>query len=441
MPVVRAVIGILAFCFFAWTISSNRRRVPWRTLFVGIAIQLVLALFILRTPQGIRIFQQLTDLVIKLMGMTAAGTDLVFGPLSDPAKSNGFIFAFAATGLCTIIFFSALMAILYYLGIMQVIIWLLAKFMSITMGVSGAESMQMAAQIFVGQTEAGLTIKQYLPRMTKSEIQSLMTGGFATMAAGMIAIYTGLMDGTALGGIHVYGPHILAAEVLSAPGAFVMAKLIRPESESPETGSHFPLTIDRGAHNILEATANGTRDGLFLYLNVIAMLISFSAIVALINWPLASIGEAMKLAEPLNLGRVFGWILSPIAWLIGVTNWAECQKVGSVIGLKIATNEFIAFEQLKDMTPQALAAAKSAATQAAPTAITGSLGYLSQRAAILATYAISDFANFISIGIQIGGFTPMAPDRKKDFSTIAFKAMIGGCLVSWMTAAIAGMFV
>jgi CNT family concentrative nucleoside transporter len=171
------------------------------------------------------------------------------------------------------------------------------------------------------------------------------------------------------------------------------------------------------------------------------MLISFSAIVALINWPLATIGAALGMHEPLDLGRIFGWILSPVSWLIGITDWSECQKVGGVIGLKIATNEFIAFEQLKDMTPQALIAAKSAATQAAPSAIANTAGYLSQRAAILATYAICDFANFVSIGIQIGGFTPMAPDRKKDFSTIAFKAMIGGCLTSWMTAAIAGMFV
>ena len=433
MPVARAFLGILAFCLFAWLLSSHKKRIPWRTVFVGLAIQLLLAFFILRTDAGIYIFQRLTDLVIKLMSMTAAGTELVFGPLSDPAKSNGFVFAFAATGLCTIIFFSALMAILYYVGIMQVIIWLLAKFMSLTMGVSGAESMQMAAQIFVGQTEAGLTIKQYLPRFTKSEIQALMTGGFGTMAAGMIAIYTGLMDGTALGGVHIYGPHILAAEVLSAPGAFVIAKLIRPESEEAETGAHFPLAIDRGAHNVLEATANGTRDGLTLYLNVIAMLISFSAIVALINWPLASIADALHITGGLSLGRIFGWILSPIAWLLGITDWSDCQKAGSIIGLKVATNEFIAFLQLKDMTPQA----RAAATQPAANA----LGYLSQRAAILTTYAICDFANFVSIGIQIGGFTPMAPERKKDFASIAFKAMLGGCLVSWSTAAIAGMFV
>ena len=441
MAVARALLGVTVFCLFAWLLSSHKKRVPWRTVSVGIAIQLLLAFLILRTGPGIWVFQRLTEFVLKLMSMTGAGTDLVFGPLSDPAKSNGFIFAFAATGLCTIIFFSALMAILYYVGIMQAIIWVLAKFMSIAMGVSGAESMQMAAQIFVGQTEAGLTVKQYIPRFTRSEIQSLMTGGFGTMAASMIAVYTGLMDGT--GGLHVYGPHILAAEVLSAPGAFVMAKLIRPESEEPETGAHFPLTIDRGAHNALEAAANGTRDGLMLFLNVLAMLISFSAIVALINWPLASIGDALGLSGGLSLGRIFGWILSPVAWLIGVDGSADCQKVGGVIGMKISTNEFIAFLQLKDMTPQAMEAAKHATTQAATSgpSLIGGLGYLGQRASILATYAICDFANFVSIGIQIGGFTPMAPERKKDFAEIAFKAMIGGCLTSWMTAAIAGMFV
>jgi len=188
---------------------------------------------------------------------------------------------------------------------------------------------------------------------------------------------------------------------------------------------------------MLEAAANGTRDGLMLYLNVVAMLISFSAIVALINWPLGSIGDALGIVGGLNLGRIFGWILSPVAWVIGITDWSDCQKVGSIIGLKIATNEFIAFLQLKDMTPQAAAATQAASQPAAANA----LGYLSQRASILATYSICDFANFVSIGIQIGGFTPMAPDRKRDFASIAFRAMIGGCLTSWMTAAIAGMFV
>jgi concentrative nucleoside transporter, CNT family len=426
MPVVRAVIGILAFCIFAWAISSNRRQVPWRTIFVGIAIQILLALFILRTAPGIWTFAHLTDIVAKLLAMTNDGTSLVFGNLSDAGKS-GFILAI---GLCTIIFFSALMAILYYLGVMQTIIWLLARFMSLTMGVSGAESMAMAANIFVGQTEAGLTVKQYIPRMTNSEINSLMTGGFATMAAGMIAIYTGLMG-------PAYGTHILAAEVLSAPAAFVVAKLIRPESENPETGSHFPFTIDRGAHNILEAASTGTRDGLYLFLNVVAMLISFGALVALINWPLGALGTALGMQGTLDLGRIFGWILSPIAWLIGITDWADCQRVGSILGIKVATNEFFGFLQLSKMTPEA-----AAATQASTLpVISNSLGFLSSRASILATYAICDFANFVSIGIQLGGFTPMAPDRKKDFAAIVFRAMIGGCLASWMTAAIAGMFV
>ncbi|HUO07034.1 MAG TPA: nucleoside transporter C-terminal domain-containing protein [Phycisphaerae bacterium] len=420
MAVLRALLGVAVLCSIAWGLSGNRRRIPWRTVLVGIGLQVVLALFILRSDPGIWIFAQLTALVAKLLQMTNDGTALVFGPLSDQAKT-GFVLAIA---LCTIIFFSALMAILYFLGVMQTIIWLLARFMSYAMGVSGAESMAMAANIFVGQTEAGLTVKQYIPRMTRSELNSLMTGGFATMAAGMIAIYTGLMG-------QRYGTHILAAEVLSAPAAFVIAKLMRPETEEPETGSHFPLTIDRGAHNILEATANGTRDGLYLFLNVVAMLISFGALVALINWPLGVIGEKLHIDGVLDLGRIFGWLLSPIAWVIGITDWGDCQRVGGVLGIKVATNEFFGFLRLSRMTPEA------AATATQPAAF----GYLSERASILATYAICDFANFVSIGIQIGGFTPMAPERKTDFASLAFRAMIGGCLASWMTAAIAGMFV
>ena len=377
------------------------------------------------------------------MGMTAAGTDLVFGPLSGPAKSHGFIFAFAGTGLCTIIFFSALMAILYYFGIMQAIIWLLAQIhVRSPWASAGAESMQMAAQnLSSDKPKPASPSNNTSRRMTRSEkSNSSRPAASPPWPAGMIAIYTGLMDGTALGGIHVYGPHILAAEVLSAPAAFVMAKLMRPETEEPETGAHFPLTIDRGAHNILEAAANGTRDGLYLFLNVVAMLISFGALVALINWPLGAIGNALHMTEPLDLGRIFGWLLSPIAWIIGITDWADCQRVGGILGIKVATNEFFGFLRLSTMTPEASLPPPPPPRQPPPFSATPP-ATSRPRAAILATYAICDFANFVSVGIQIGGFTPMAPERKTDFASLAFRAMIAGCLASWMTAAIAGMFV
>jgi CNT family concentrative nucleoside transporter len=354
------------------------------------------------------------------MNMTQAGTDLVFGETISRGKADGpvgFVFAFAGRGLPAIIFFSALVSILYYLGVMQAVVWVLARVMTIFLGVSGAEAMCMAANIFIGQTEAALTVRYYMPRMTRSELNSLMTGGFATMSAGMLAVYMGV-----LGHDNFYGRHLLAAEVMSAPAAFVIAKLMRPEFEQPETRGQIPLRINREAHNLLEAAANGTRDGVMLWLNVVAMLISFSALVATIDWGLGHVGHGLSLA------RVFGYLLSPVAWVVGIDNWHDCRLVGSILGTKIATNEFVGYLALAKLLPGG-----AATTQAA--------NVLSPRSAILATYAIADFANFVSIGIQIGGLTPLVPERKLDYPRLAFRAMLGGCLASYLTAAIAGMFV
>jgi CNT family concentrative nucleoside transporter len=284
------------------------------------------------------------------------------------------------------------------------------------MGVSGAESMSVAANVFVGQTEAPLVVKPYIARMTASELTALMTGGFSTIAGSVMAVYMGLLGAE-------YGPHLLTASVMSAPAAFVCAKILRPEVDRCETAGHVPLRIERGASNVIEAAANGTTDGLRLWWNVIAMLIAFTALVHLVDWPLESLGRAIELDGGLSLGRIFGWVFAPIAWVMGVDGWHDCQLFGSLLGTKISINEFVAYQHLVGLRP-------------------GELGdaFRSPRAAKMAAYALCGFANFASIGIQIGGISALAPERKTDLSRLALRAMMGGAFASWMTATIAGVF-
>ena len=422
MSFLRAALGIAFFCGVAWLLSTDRKRVPWRVVVFGVLMQSALAWFILGTSVGLDVFQAIGGFVTKLINMTDAGSQLVFGPLAKPevlggalGAENGFIFAFKA--LIAIIFFSALMAILYHLGVMQLLIWVLAKIMSAFLGVSGAESMAMAANVFVGQTEAPLVVRPYIPRMTMSELNALMTGGFATIAGSVLAVYIGVLG-------EDYAAHLLTASVMSAPAAFMIAKVMRPETEVSTTGGKVELRIERTAHNLIEAAANGTSDGLKLWLNVIAMLVAFVALVALVDWPLGWLGEVLSLDGGLSLSRLFGWVFAPVAWIIGVDGWHDCQLFGSLLGTKVAVNEFVAFIQMGGMTP-------------------GSGGehvFEAERSARMAAYALCGFANFSSIGIQLGGITPLAPERKTDLARLALKAMLGGAMASMATATVAGMF-
>jgi CNT family concentrative nucleoside transporter len=301
---------------------------------------------------------------------------------------------------------------------MQVIVWAIAKVMSALLGVSGAESMAMAANIFVGQTEAPLVVRPYIPGMTMSELNAMMTGGFATIAGSVLAVYMGVLGPE-------YAPHLLTASVMSAPAAFMIAKLMRPETEVSATSGAVELRIERTADNVIEAAANGTSDGLKLWLNVIAMLIAFVALIHLIDWPLNAIGERWEIQGGLSLQRLFGWALAPLAWVIGVDGWEDCQLFGSLLGTKVAVNEFVAFTQLTLYVPGA----------------GGEVAFVSERSSKMAAYALCGFANFSSIGIQIGGISPLAPERKGDLSRIALKAMIGGAFASWTTAAVAGIYI
>lgn len=417
MEFLRALPGIGFFCVVAWLLSSERRRFPWRVVLLGLVLQFALAAFILDTDSGLAIFQTIADLVSGLIARAQPGASLVFGSLADPTAPAGYVLAFAGNGLVVIIFFSALMAILYHLGIMQVVIYVLARLMTFTMGVSGAEAMAMAANVFVGQTEAPLVVRPYIPGMTTSELNSMMTGGFATIAGSVLAVYLGFLG-------EEYGPHLLTASVMSAPAAFVIAKIMQPETGVAVTAGKPELRIERTAHNLIEAAANGTRDGLKLWLNVIAMLIAFRALIAVIDWPLGAIGTGAELEGGLSLSRIFGWAFAPVAWLMGVTGWHDCQTFGSLLGIKVAVNDFVAFDEMRRLLP----------------GNEGPAVFASARNAKMAAYAVCGFANFASIGIQLGGITPLAPERKTEIARIALRAMIGGAFASWTTATIAGVF-
>jgi len=402
--------------------SSHRRRFPWRVVIFGLALQGLLAVVILGTSAGRVFFEGMAGLVRGLVARTAPGAELVFGSLADPEGPLGFVFAFAGTGLVVIIFFSALMAVLYHMGVMQVLIWVLARLMTVTMGVSGAEAMAMAANVFVGQTEAPLVVRPYISEMTSSELNAMMTGGFATIAGSVLAVYMGFLGPE-------IGPHLLTASVMSAPAAFLMAKIMQPETEVSKTAGLVELKVERTASNLVEAATNGTSDGLKLWLNVCAMLIAFVALVAFVDWPLGWVGtqlaEFTSFEGTLSLARIFGWVFAPVAWLMGVEGWHDSQIFGTLLGTKIALNEFVAFSQMVDVVP--------GSESAGPV-------FESVRSAQMAAYALCGFANFGSVGIQIGGITPLAPERKTELSRLAVRAMLGGAFASWMTATVAGTF-
>ena len=420
--IFRAAVGLVFFCTVSWLMSSARRHIPWRVIFFGLAMQFALAWVILGTPNGTDVLSTISDGFSHVIGMTSSGAKLVFGPLADRDKMvevfgerHATVLAFAGNGLVAIIFFSALMAVLYHIGIMQLVIYGMARVMSSLMKVSGAESLAVAANVFVGQTEAPLVVKPYLEKMTSSELNALMTGGFATIAGSVLAVYMGILGPE-------YGPHLLSASVMSAPAAFLIAKIMIPETQETVTGSNVSFRVERSAGNLVEAVTNGTSDGLKLWLNVIAMLIAFTALIALLNWPLGLLGEWLGVAGVLSLERIFGWVFAPVAFLMGVEGWHDCELFGSLLGTKIAVNEFVAFSQLGEL-------------------LASDVGFEHTRSAKMMAYALCGFANFASIGIQIGGISPIAPERKRELSELAPRAMLGGAMASWMTATIAGLFI
>jgi CNT family concentrative nucleoside transporter len=395
-----ALLGMVVMLGIAWALSNNRKAIPWRTVITGTALQFVFALFILRTWVGELIFAKATEGVSAFLDFSDAGARFIFG--------DGFaehFFAFKV--LPTIIFFSSFITILYYLGILQKIVKAFAWLMMRVMGTSGAESLSASANIFVGQTEAPLLIRPYVGTMTKSELMAVMSGGFATIAGGVMAAYVGM---------GVPAGHLIAASVMSAPAALVMAKLMFPETEESLTAGTVKVAVERPWANVIDAAAEGAGEGLKLALNVGAMLLAFIALIAVINAAIGGVAGWFGY-EGFTLEILFGWIFAPLAWLMGVP-WSEAPQVGSLLGIKTVLNEFVGYVEMEKMV---------------------AAGRLSARSEAIATYALCGFSNFSSIAIQIGGIGSIAPERKGDLARLGLRAMIAGSLACFQTAAIAGM--
>ena len=426
------LVGIAVMIGIAWLLSNNRTRVPWRLVATGVGLQAVLGLVVLKTGVGRALFNGANIVFTRLLTFTEEGARFIFGnlvrnnvPVGDPTgtpadmsplselglwASTGAYFAFSV--LPTIIFFSSLMSVLYYLGIMQRIVQGMAWVFQRLLGTSGAETLSATGNIFVGQTEAPLLIKPFVGTMTVSELNTVMVGGFATIAGGVMAAYVGILS--------PYFPdiagHLLTASVMNAPAGLLISKILVPEIGVPATRGKVKVEIAARDANVIEAAAAGAGQGLQLALNVGAMLLAFIALIALVNALLGAAGGVVGV-DGLSLERVFGWALAPIAWLMGVP-WGDAGAVGSLIGVKVSVNEFVAYLQLAG--------------------IMGGDG-LSLRAEVIATYALLGFANFSSIAIQIGGIGGLAPERRGDLARLGLKAMIGGNLAAFMSASLAGM--
>jgi len=397
------IFGIALILGIGVGLSRNRRAISRRVVGWGVGLQLAFAIFVLRVPLGQLIFKKLGDAVSALLAFSYAGSGFVFGELGKQHSSLGVVFAFQV--LPAIIFVSALFAILYYLGVMQFVVKAFAILMNKVMGASGAESLNVAASIFMGQTEAPLTIRPFLPKMTQSELMTVMTAGMAHVSGSIMAAYI------AFG---IEARHLLTAVIMTAPGTIMMAKIIEPEMQTPETLGGVKIEIPRTDVNVVDAAARGTSEGLNLMLNVIAMLVSFIALIALTNGILGWV-HGFVAWVPADLQTILGWIFRPIAFVMGVP-WHDSGTIGSLLGTRMVLNEFIAYAQLGPLK-----------------------GQLDPVSFTIATFALCGFANVSSVGIQIGGIGALVPERKHDLARLGFRAMIAGTLANFLSATLAGM--
>jgi concentrative nucleoside transporter, CNT family len=409
LRLIQPLFGAAVILAIAYLFSANRRAINWTTVAWGLGLQIVFAVLVLKTGAGQRVFATLGEGINRLLGFAGVGAAFVFGPLGDSGvwgramraalgpdgAQYAVIFAFQV--LPTIIFIAALFAILYYFGVMQVVVRVFAVLMHRVMRASGAESLNVAASIFMGQTEAPLTIRPYLPEMTESELMTVMTSGMAHISGGIMAAYI-------LFGIEA--KHLLTAVIMTAPGTIMMAKMLVPETAVPKTMGTVRLEVEQTDVNVIDAAGRGTGEGLQLALNVGAMLISFLALIALINALLGIVG--------LSLQQIFGWVFAPVAWAMGVP-WRDAPTIGNLLGTRMALNEFVAYSQLGPLKAS-----------------------LDPKSFTIATFALCGFANFSSIGIQIGGIGALAPNRRHDLARLGLRAMFAGTLANFMTATIAG---
>lgn len=399
-----SLLGLGAMLALAWAMSSQRRKVRLRLVVGGLLLQLLFAAAILKTSPGEKLFDWLGTFFRTLLGFVDAGAVFVFGE-----EYEKFYFAFKV--LPTIIFFSALMSVLYHLGVMQRIVWLMARLMQFTLGTSGAESLSAAANVFVGQTEAPLVIRPYVAEMTISELMAVMVGGFATIAGGVLAAYVGM---------GIDAGHLLTASVISAPAALVVAKILEPEVGTPKTLGRLDTHQPVHAANVIEAVAAGAADGARLAINVGAMLLAFLAMIAMCDAGVAWVGSLLGFEWSLSVG--LGYLFAPLAWLLGIEG-KDCFGAGQLLGLRMVTNEFIAYQRMVEWAQP------------------GSGVELGDRSREILTYALCGFANFGSIGIQIGGISGIAPNRRADLSRLGLRAMLGGTLACFMTACVAALLI
>jgi CNT family concentrative nucleoside transporter len=398
------ILGLFTLLAIAYLLSENKNAINYKTVVYGLIFQLLFALFILKTPFGAPIFSFLDTSINILISFSSSGSDFLFRSYIDGVGFHPGLVNFAFSTLPTIIFFSSLVAVLYHYGILQSVIKFIAKRMQQSLGTSGSETLSVAGNIFLGQTESPLMVRPFVGKMTNSELMAVMTGGFATVSGGVLAIYVSWL--TDIPGI---AGHLLAASVMSAPAALVVAKIIYPETQESKTMGDINIKIEQTNINAMEALSNGATDGLKLAANIAAMLIAFISFVAMVNYFLSFAGTSME--------EIFGIVFRPLAWTMGVP-WNEAQLVGMLMGKKIVLTELVAYGDLQTLIQE---------------------GAISQRSAIISTYALCGFSNFASIGIQLGGIGAMAPDRKKDLAKLVTKAMFGGAIASWLTATIAGI--
>lgn len=422
----RGVLGMLALLLIAFLFSSNRRAINWRTVGIGIGLQLIIAIGVLKVPFIQNVFESIGEVFISILGYTRAGSKFLFEGLVVDTGTFGYIFAFQV--LPTIIFFSALTSLLFYLGIIQKVVKGLAWLLSKSLGISGAESLSVAGNIFLGQTEAPLLIKAYLEKMTKSEILLVMIGGMATVAGAVLAAYIGFLGGEDKALQLVFAKHLLAASVMAAPGAIVISKMLYPQTEAVNTDVH--VSSEKIGSNILDAIANGTTEGLKLAVNVGAMLLVFVAVIAMINGILEWTGDVTSINgwianntayDKFSLEAILGTIFAPLMWLIGIAK-EDIMLMGQLLGIKLAASEFVGYIQLAELKNMA-----------------NVQHFTYNKSVIMATYMLCGFANFASIGIQIGGIGSLAPGQRKTLSQFGMKAVLGGSLASLLSATIAGM--
>ncbi|REK26078.1 MAG: NupC/NupG family nucleoside CNT transporter [Planctomycetota bacterium] len=417
----QGLIGIIVLLGIAWLLSNNRRKIRLRIVVWGLSLQFAFAFLILRTGIGERFFTVCNDAVNRLLGFSQTGTDFVLRSfVTDEVESPLINLAFQT--LPTVIFFSALLAVLYHLGVMQLIVRGIAWVMQRTMGTSGSETLSVAGNIFVGQTEAPLLVRPFVAGMTKSELLCIMCGGFATIAGGVLAIYVGFL----VEDVPEIAGHMMAASVMSAPAAIVAAKILYPETETSQTAGTLEISPERRSRNVLQAVGDGATDGMTLVLNIAAMLIAFVALVALVN---ALLGWGPTFGVPFtswqvqvpatSLEQILGFVFRPLAWCMGAP-WDEAAPLGRLLGEKIVLTELVAYSHLAEMEVG---------------------NQMSQRTYLIASYALCGFANFASIGVQLGGIGAIAPERKADLAELALRAMTGGAIASWLTACVAGLLI